>query len=190
MDLKKKSKKYLIVGPAASGKDWLQQRFIEKGYKPLVQYTTRPQRPTENGTEYHFISQKLMGKMIREMKFLSVKCFKDWWYGFVKKDFDDCDVAIVSIGNINELRYNYPNLLDMCEIVYLDMPKDLRISRLSNRYTGGSVDDTIERRVSADEQDFEDFNFYTVCLYSEDEVVNFINNVPELVSEDNTNIKK
>ncbi len=179
MTSKTENKKYLIVGPAASGKDWLQQRFIEKGYRPLVQYTTRPKRPTETGSEYHFISQKLMGKMIREMKFLSVKCFKDWWYGFVKKDFDECDVAIVSIGNINELRYNYPNLLDMCEIIYLDIPKEVRIARLSDRYNGGTVDDTIERRVSADEQDFEDFNFFTICLTSEKEVCDFINTVQD-----------
>jgi len=175
--------KYLIVGPAASGKDWLQQRFIEKGYTPLIQYTTRPMRPTENGTEYHFISQKLMGKMIREMKFLSVKNFKTWWYGFVKEDFEKCNVGIVSIGNINELKYNYPNLLDMCEIIYLDIPKDVRIKRLSSRYEGGTVDDTIERRVAADEMDFEDFNCYTICLHSEKEVSDFINNVQDLSSE-------
>lgn len=184
MTSKTENKKYLIVGPAASGKDWLQQRFIEKGYRPLIQYTTRPKRPTETGSEYHFISQKLMGKMIREMKFLSVKCFKDWWYGFVKKDFDECDVAIVSIGNINELRYNYPNLLNMCEIIYLDIPKEVRIARLSNRYNGGTVDDTIERRVSADEQDFEDFNFFTICLTSEKEVCDFINTVQDRLQEE------
>lgn len=184
MTSKTENKKYLIVGPAASGKDWLQQRFIEKGYRPLIQYTTRPKRPTETGSEYHFISQKLMGKMIREMKFLSVKCFKDWWYGFVKKDFDECDVAIVSIGNINELRYNYPNLLDMCEIIYLDIPKEVRIARLSDRYNGGNVDDTIERRVSADEQDFEDFNFFTICLTSEKEVCDFINTVQDRLQEE------
>lgn len=184
MDSKTENKKYLIVGPAASGKDWLQQRFIEKGYRPLVQYTTRPKRPTETGSEYHFISQKLMGKMIREMKFLSVKCFKDWWYGFVKKDFDECDVAVVSIGNINELRYNYPNLLNMCEIIYLDIPKEVRIARLSDRYNGGTVDDTIERRVSADEQDFEDFNFFTICLTSEKEVCDFINTVQDRLQEE------
>ena len=92
--------KYLIVGPAGSGKDWLQQRFIEKGYTPLVQYTTRPMRPTENGTEYHFISQKLMGKMIREMKFLSVKNFKTWWYGFVKEDFEKSKLVSLNAGQL------------------------------------------------------------------------------------------
>ena len=178
---------YLIVGPAASGKDWLQQRFIEKGYVPLIQYTTRPMRPTETGSEYHFISQKLMGKMIREMKFLSVKNFKTWWYGFVKEDFEKCNVGIVSIGNINELKYNYPNLLDMCEIIYLDIPKEVRIKRLSSRYEGGNVDDTIERRVAADEVDFEDFNCYTICLHSEKEVSDFINNVQDLSSETEKN---
>ena len=179
--------KYLIVGPAGSGKDWLQQRFIEKGYTPLVQYTTRPMRPTENGTEYHFISQKLMGKMIREMKFLSVKNFKTWWYGFVKEDFEKCNVGIVSIGNINELKYNYPNLLNMCEIIYLDIPKDVRIKRLSNRYDGGTVDDTIQRRVSADEIDFEDFNCYTISLHSEKEVTDFINNIQDLLLKQEEN---
>lgn len=170
-------RKYLIVGPAASGKDWLQKKFVEKGYEPLVQYTTRPKRPCEDGTEYHFISQKLMSRMIREMKFLSVKCFKEWWYGFSKNDFEECDVAIVSIGNINDLIYNYRNLTDFCEIVYLDMPKELRIDRLSKRYVGGTTDDTIERRVAADDADFDDFKLYTTVLSSEEEVSDFINNV-------------
>ena len=178
--------KYLIVGPGGSGKDWLQDRFIEKGYKPLVQYTTRPMRPTENGTEYHFISQKLMGKMILEMKFLSVKNFKTWWYGFVKKDFEECDVAVVSVSNINELKYNYPNLLDFCKIIYLDIPKEIRIKRLSNRYNGGNIDDTVERRIRADEIDFEDFNCYTISLHSEKEVTDFINTIQDLLPKQET----
>ena len=85
--------------------------------------------------------------MIREMKFLSVKNFKTWWYGFVKEDFEKCNVGIVSIGNINELKYNYPNLLNMCEIIYLDIPKDVRIKRLSNRYDGGTVDDLLVYKI-------------------------------------------
>ena len=174
--------KYLIVGPGASGKDWLQRRFIEKGYAPLMQYTTRPMRPTEDGTEYHFVSQRVMGRMIRDMRFLSVKNFKNWWYGFTREDFEGCGVGVVSIGNINELKYNYPNLEDICEIIYLDIPKEIRIKRLSNRYDGGNMDDTVARRVSADEADFEDFRQYTVRLCSEDEVSEYINNVPDKVS--------
>lgn len=175
-----KGKKILIVGPAASGKDWLQQKFIEKGYKPLIQYTTRPKRPTENGSEYNFVSPEVMGEMIRDFKFLSVKSFNGWWYGFSKDDFDNCNVGIVSIGNIIDLKHHLPNLSDICEIIYLDMPIELRISRLGGRYNGGKEDDTIERRVQADKNDFENFNLYDTRLCSEKEVCDFINTIQEL----------
>lgn len=172
--------KFLIVGPAASGKDWLQRKFVEKGYSPLVQYTTRPRRPNEDGNEYHFVSQKTMGDMIRNMKFLSVKCFNTWWYGFTKDDFEKCDVAIVSRGNINEIKYNYKNIINDWNIIYLDIDVDVRINRLKNRYIGGNEDDSISRRVSSDAIDFEDFNDYTIRLTSEKEVADFINNVPAI----------
>ena len=63
----------VLTGKSNSGKDTIAKELQNRGINRILSYTTRPMRPTENGTEYHFISQKLMGKMIREMKFLSVK---------------------------------------------------------------------------------------------------------------------
>lgn len=177
-------KKYLIIGPAASGKDWLQHKFVEKGYKQLVSYTTRPQRPNENGTEYHFISSEEMGKMIRDMKFVSLKNFISWWYGFTLEDFLDADIAIVTVGNLEDIEFSrklnkvLDESLNECEIVYLDIPENIRRTRLDNRYTGGNPDDSTNRRIEADKKDFEGFSKYTIKLTSVEDINNYINNIP------------
>ena len=82
--------KYVIVGKAASGKDWCQRLFIEQGYKPLRQYTTRPKRPNETGGEYRFVDEKKINRMKRNMKFASLKNFKGWYYGFTLEEFEKC----------------------------------------------------------------------------------------------------
>ena len=43
--------KYIIVGPGASGKDYLQKKMIDLGYHPMKQYTTREIRENETGNE-------------------------------------------------------------------------------------------------------------------------------------------
>jgi cytidylate kinase len=43
-------------------------------------------------------------------------------------------------------------------VVYLDVDEETRRRRLSVRYDGGSVDDSLERRLQADKKDFEFFD--------------------------------
>lgn len=174
--------KYIIVGKAASGKDWLQNIFIERGYKPLIQYTTRPKRPYETGNEYHFCSKKKIENMNKKMKFASLKIFNDWFYGFTIDDLKKCDVAIMSPLNINDLKNWYPDILKLITIIYLDIPINVRKNRLETRYNGGNEDDSIARRVNADEKDFENFNYFDIRFTNNDEATAFIN---KITSENN-----
>ena len=50
--------KIILIGKAASGKDFFQKHLVSSGWVPLRQYTTRPKRPNEDGDEYHFVSEK------------------------------------------------------------------------------------------------------------------------------------
>lgn len=168
--------KYIIVGKAASGKDWLQRKFIENGYSQMVQYTTRPMRPKENGSEYHFITIPEFEQLISEGNMLSYKKYNNWYYGFTKDDFLKCEVAIMTPFDLNNIKEKYPNLLYDCDVIYLDISNDVRYERLSIRYIGGNEDDSIERRMKADEEDFKDFNIYNIRLKNTKEITDFINN--------------
>ena len=49
----------VLLGKTSSGKDTVCNQLIQKGYKKLVTYTTRPMRPGEVQDEtYHFISKE------------------------------------------------------------------------------------------------------------------------------------
>lgn len=182
--------KFVLVGKAASGKDYCQKVFVERGYKPLRQYTTRPKRPNETGDEYHFISKKQMEKMIDEKKFISIKEFKGWYYAFTLEDLEKCDVAILNVGNINDLITWHPNVLRMSTIIFIDTPIEVRRNRLKSRYSGGYEDDSLERRIEADEKDFKNFRHYDLKFDGSEEVINFINKTTPLNKNMGTKHKK
>lgn len=169
--------KYVFVGKAASGKDWCQNLMVEHGYKPLKQYTTRPKRHYETGKEYHFVSKSRIERMNDENKFISLKVFKGWYYGFTLDDFKKCDVAILSVGNIMDLSQWHPDVLKLTTIIFLDIPMELRKKRLKKRYEGGNEDDDLVRRIVADENDFKNFNYFDIKFTNNDDAIKFINKI-------------
>lgn len=152
--------KIIILGKAASGKDYLQKRLVSNGWKPLRQYTTRPIRPTENGEEYHFVSEEEFDSI--RHKLYSVQIFNGWKYGFDIDDALESDVMIFSPANYFAMmvlsNWRSRKLLSSSTIVYLDIDEETRRSRLSKRYIGGTEDDPLERRLQADKKDFEFFD--------------------------------
>ena len=176
--------KVIIIGKAASGKDYLQKQLVSNGWIPLRQYTTRPKRPNEVGDEYHFVSEEEFDSI--QNKLMSVQTFNGWRYGF---DIDEAlasDVMIFSPANYFEMQLSSHiksrNLLLCSIIVYLDIDEDIRRDRLSKRYAGGNEDDSLERRLQADAKDFEffdgsDWNYNPdtfVRLHNETEVDEFL----------------
>ena len=151
-----KQKKIIIIGKAASGKDFLQKQLVINGWIPLRQYTTRPIRPSEDGSEYHFVSDEEFDSISNNL--MSVQSFNGWKYGFNLGEALKSDVMIFSPGNIFDIifssNFNCKNLLDSSIIVYLDIDEETRRERLSKRYVGGKEDDSLERRLQADKKDF------------------------------------
>mgnify|MGYP000273842761 FL=1 len=57
--------KIVIVGKAASGKDYFRKILADKGFKSGVSHTTRPPRKGEvDGVDYHFITVEQFKAMI------------------------------------------------------------------------------------------------------------------------------
>ena len=49
----------IICGKMCSGKDTIVKRLINKGFKKVVTYTTRPKKRGEvDGVDYHYISKE------------------------------------------------------------------------------------------------------------------------------------
>ena len=148
--------KIIIIGKAASGKDFFQKQLVSNGWKPLRQYTTRPKRPNEVGDEYHFVTEEEFDSIIH--KLTSVQCFNGWKYGFDMDEVFSSDVMIFSPANIFSMKGIWDARNIDCIVVYLDIDEDTRRERLSVRYVGGKEDDSLERRLQADAKDFEFFD--------------------------------
>ena len=152
--------KIIIIGKAASGKDFMQKRLVYKGWVPLKQYTTRPKRPNEVGNEYHFISNEEFENIFCKLR--SVQNFVGWKYGYDIDEALDSDVMIFSPANLFDLMISSDiksrKLLESSTIIYLDIDEETRRERLSVRYNGGNEDDPLERRLNADKKDFEFFD--------------------------------
>ena len=168
--------KYIIVGPGASGKDWLLKKMVELGYSPMRQYTTREKRENETGDEYHFVSESTFMDMDDRAQFVSVNFYRIGWYGVSLDELLNSDVAILSPANVKDIFTLFPELRDRFTIIYLDIPEDVRRKRLANRYTNKVGDDN-EVRLKNDAKDFKDFCIWDLRLESEKMVNDYINNL-------------
>lgn len=144
--------KLVLVGKAASGKDFLKNRLKKKGFKIGVSHTTRlPRKGERDGIDYHFISEDTFKQMIEEDQFVEYMHFNGWYYGQTKEDFKDADVMIMSKDGLDILPEEYRK---QCMVIYLDIDRLTRVKRLNDRK---DKNDTIVRRLDADEEQFRNF---------------------------------
>lgn len=185
LDLSQKSEKIIIVGPAASGKDYLIAYCIEKGLKRGMKWTTRPERKGEvNGVDYHFISEEVFKEMIDSNKFHEWEAFevserglsKTWYYGATWEDFNEGRVFIKTPAAIKKLTDEQRK---QCFIVYLDIPLETRRNRLIERLNNLNDTDSFERRINGDNKDFENFGDYDMRIqdpeFDADMILGFLN---------------
>lgn len=158
----KKNEKLIIVGPGASGKDYLSEKLINMGLKKSVSYTTRPKRKGEiDGKTYNFISKEEFEEMISNGEFYEYETFLgDWYYGSTVKDWDECNLFIKTVGGVDQIKKKDR---ENCFIVYLDIDEDIRYERLIER----KDDDSVNRRIQADKQDFRKFEDFDLKVRDE-----------------------
>src|ERR1035437_6200127 len=166
----KKNEKVLIIGPSGSGKDHLLRKLTEKGLKPCLKWTTRPQRKLEEqGSCYNFVSESDFTNSINENKFLAYQTFvvtpensnpETWYYGITKEEFNNAQLFIMTPGEFSQLPLT-KEMRKQCFVVYLDIDRSVRESRLFNRE---DKNDSVIRRLDADEIDFQSFNDYDLKI--------------------------
>lgn len=163
-----KREKVIILGKSGSGKDFLMKKLVEKGLKPCLKWTTRPPRKFEQqGITYNFVNQSDFLESINENKFLAYQKFevtpegKDpetWYYGITQEEFEQSQVFIMTPGEFKNLT---PEQRKGCFVVYLDISRQVRESRLFKRE---DKNDSIKRRLDADEEDFKNLTDYDLKI--------------------------
>jgi guanylate kinase len=173
-----KKEKCVIIGPSGSGKDHLMRKLVERGLKGCLKWTTRPQRKHEKqGITYNFVSDNQFTESINENKFLAYQTFyvtpegrqpETWHYGVTLEEFNESQVFIMTPGEFNNLT---PEMRKGCFVVYLDSDRNIRESRLLGRQ---DKNDSITRRLDADDIDFQEYKDYDLKItdpeFSSDDV--------------------
>jgi guanylate kinase len=160
-DLKSKMthSRIVLVARAASGKDYLRLKFDNRGFKTSISYTTRPPRANEvNGVDYFFISDKEAQRMIELNLFYEYVPFNGWIYGTSKQSFYEDNVFIMTPTGVSHIK---PEDRATTLIIFLDIDAVTRRDRLIKREMPG---DSVDRRLAADEADFENFYNYDVRI--------------------------
>ena len=154
-----KHKRIILVGKAASGKDYIRKTFEAQGFKYAVSYTTRPPRPDEiAGQDYFFIKQPDAQDMIDKCEFYEWVVFNGWIYGTTKKQFYNDDIFIMTPSGLNQLSEDDRQT---STVIYLDIDEGVRKKRLLERKMPG---DSVERRLEADREDFKNFKNYNIKI--------------------------
>jgi guanylate kinase len=163
-----KKEKLIITGPSGSGKDWLLRKLEKEGLKTSVKTTTRPQRKNEiQSITYNFISDSEFQSLLENNQLICHQKFnvtpenrdpETWFYGLTTNDFNNSQVFIMTPGEINQID---KSLRKGLFIVYLDIDRDIREKRVSGR---NDMNDSIKRRLDADEIDFSGFKDYDLKI--------------------------
>lgn len=155
--------KLILVGKAAAGKDFLKNRLVGKGFKPGISCTTRkPRHNEQDGVDYHFMTEELFKEKIDSGEMLEHMVFNNWYYGLTKGEFEQADVMIMSKEGLDVLPKDYR---DKCMVIYLDPPRMTRFERLEHR---NDQNDSIDRRMRTDDEQFENFKDYDLLVKNED----------------------
>lgn len=154
--------KIAIVGAAASGKDYLRKKFMDRGFVYGVSCTTRfPREGEVHGKDYYYLTNEQFDQGIENGLFVEWQSFNGWRYGLTKPEFERCDVMILNAEAVNLLE---PEYRDRLFVIYIDINEDIRRERLASR---NDKNDDIERRIQTDNEQFKNFLNFDCIITNE-----------------------
>jgi guanylate kinase len=168
-----KNERCIICGPSGSGKDHLLRGLIKKDLKYNPKITTRPRRKLEQeGIEYNFIDNQLFNEMLNSNSIKTYQHFliegSDWYYAISNQNFDENQLFIMTPHEISMLSSEDRK---KCFIVYLDIDEVIRKNRIMKR---NDNNDSIIRRMKADDEDFKNFTEYDLRITDPDFEVDMV----------------
>lgn len=169
---KEKREKLIILGQSGSGKDFLMRNIVKKNLIGCLKMTTRPQRKHEiQFVTYNFVADWTFKEKIENGEFLCYQTFnvtpedrepETWYYGITKEEFERAQVFIMTPGEFKSID---AETRKGCFVVYLDIDRETRESRILKRE---DKNDSVKRRLDADEEDFKGFGDYDLRVTDPD----------------------
>jgi len=169
---KEKREKLIVLGKSGSGKDFLVRKLVEKGLVVCLKTTTRPQRKHEiQWVTYEFVADWTFKERIENGEFLCYQTFnvtpegrdpEIWYYGITKAEFERAQVFIMTP---EEFKCIDVETRKGCFVVYLDIDRETREFRILKRE---DKNDSVQRRLDADELDFRGFGDYDLRVTDPD----------------------
>ena len=155
--------KIVLVGKAASGKDYLRKRLMDKGLSYGVSHTTRDPRPGEvHGKDYIYVSVEEFMQLVESNQIVEYQKFNGWFYGISREQFDKADIMIMNAEAIDMLP---EDIRSQCTVIYLDIPYEVRRDRLMSR---SDQQDPMEGRMQLDEEQYANFNNFDIRITNPD----------------------
>ena len=143
--------KIVLVGKAASGKDYLRKRLMNKGLSYGVSHTTRDPRPGEvHGQDYIYVSVEEFMQLVESNQIVEYQ------------QFDKADIMIMNAEAIDMLP---EDIRSQCTVIYLDIPYEVRRDRLMSR---SDQQDPMEGRMQLDEEQYANFNNFDIRITNPD----------------------
>lgn len=150
----------IIIGESCSGKTTAERLLRERGFSPILEYTTRTPRDDErDGETYHFVSRSVFDEMEHNHDFAYCRTFNTDFgglsYGVRKSDLEgDLDADRVLVTNPAGLRCIKHSLGTdnvQCFAVMLSVRSDVLWKRSVKR---GDSQKEFERRLKRDKESF------------------------------------
>jgi len=155
--------KIVLVGKAASGKDYLRTRLMDNGLRYGISYTTRDPRPGEvEGKDYYYITVPEFMQLIEAGEIIEYQIFNNWYYGISRNEFEASDIMIMNAEAVEMLPQD---IRKQCTVIYLDIPIEVRRERLMSR---SDQQDPMENRINLDEQQYANFTNYDIRITNPD----------------------
>lgn len=152
-------KRIILVGKAASGKDHARKILQGMGFTYQIPFTTRPMRDGEvHAQDYYFMPEYKFKDLITVNFFYEYAIFNNWYYGTSNAQMKYSNVCFIMTPR--GLSQMHPHDRQDSLVVYIDIPYEIRKERLMGRLDA----DSVERRLSTDEQDFLTFSDYDVII--------------------------
>lgn len=151
-----KDKKIIIMGKSAAGKDYLAKLLVKLGLVKVVTYTTRPIRTGETeDIDYHYISEEEFKKKIENNEFIEYRTYNTvkgvWYYGSSLHCFEEGDFIILTPEGYKNIKDKLNEQFEIITVL-LTADDELRKERSIKR---GDNPEEVERRILADNKDFE-----------------------------------
>jgi len=154
-------KRLILVGKAASGKDHARkicEQWLDMPY--AISYTTRPPREDEtNGRDYYFVSKNVFEYMLSKDLWYEYVVFNDWYYGTTREQMDTPGQVFI----MTPIGLSHVSQQDRDEslVIYFEIDEETRRLRMYGRKGNA---DSVERRIEADNKDFENFTNYDIKI--------------------------